>query len=107
MTALLRRPHGWLANGVSTAFPAATKLRHVTISDSTATIDLGGSAGHASQAALSDMTSQLAWALAGPSGGQSGIRSVNLEINGHMRTVGHVARRPERPFRALRARGAC
>ena len=85
VTALRQRPQGWLASGVSTAFPPGTKLRRVTISDGAATVNLGGSAASASSAALSDMTSQLAWTLAGSSGGQVGIQSVDLKINGHLR----------------------
>jgi spore germination protein GerM len=85
VTALLQKPKGWLAGGVSTAFPRGAKLRRVALNDGTATIDLGGSAARASQASLSDMTSQLAWTLAGPSNGQSAVQSVQLEINGHLR----------------------
>ena len=85
VTALLRKPQGWLAGGVSTAFPRRAKLLRVALSDGTATVDLGGSAVRASQASLGDMTSQLVWTLAGPSYGQSAIQSVQLEINGHPR----------------------
>jgi hypothetical protein len=85
VTALLSRPRGWLGSAVSTAFPYGTTLRQVTLNDGTATIDLGGAAAEASRAALSQMTYQLVWTLAGPSYGQSAIQSVNLKINGHLR----------------------
>ncbi len=85
VTALLNRPQGWLASAVSTAFPHGTRLlRQVTLNDGAATIDLGGPAVGASKAALSQMTHQLVWTLAGPSYGQSAVQSVNLEINGHL-----------------------
>jgi hypothetical protein len=86
VTALLSEPQGWLANAVSTAFPAGTVLlRKVTIAGGTATVDLGGSAAGAGGDVLSQMTSQLIWTLAGPSYAQSGIQSVDLEINGRLR----------------------
>jgi len=86
VTALLSEPQGWLANAVSTAFPTGTVLlRKVTIAGGTATIDIGGSAAGASSDVLGQMTSQLVWTLAGPSYAQSGIQSVDLEINGRLR----------------------
>jgi spore germination protein GerM len=86
VTALLSRPQGWLARAVSTAFPHGTRLlRQVTLNDGAATIDLGGPAAGASKAALSQMTNQLVWTLAGPSYVQSAVQSVKLEINGHLR----------------------
>lgn len=85
VTALRQRPQGWLESSVSTAFPPGTVVRHVTINDGTATVDLGGSAAGATRTALSSMTSQLVWTLAGPPYGQLGIQTVDLEVNGHLR----------------------
>jgi Lipoprotein LpqB beta-propeller domain/Sporulation and spore germination len=86
VTALLSSPRGWLVDSVSTAFPRGTRLlRPVTLTNGTATVDLGGAAASASPAVLSEMTDQLVWTLAGPSYGQSAIQSVQLQINGHPR----------------------
>jgi hypothetical protein len=99
VTALLQKPRGLLAGGVSTRFPSGTKLLRVAVNDGTAVIDLGGSAARAPQAWLSDMTSQLVWTLAGAPSGQSAIQSVQLQINGHPRrtaslTGGQVHQNP-------------
>jgi hypothetical protein len=86
VSALLNLPQGWLATAVTTAFPGGTaRLGPVTLDNGTATINLGGSAAAASGPVLSQMTAQLAWTLTGPSYGQSGIQTVDLEINGHLR----------------------
>lgn len=102
VTALQHRPRGWLENAVSTAFPVNTRLLRVTINGGAATVDLGGKAAGASATTLSSMASQLAWTLAGPSGGQFAIQSVGLEINGHLRrTVTLSGGQPGRPWLSL------
>jgi hypothetical protein len=94
VTALLHPPEGWLAGGVSTAFPTGAKLLRATLNDGTATINLGGAAVHAPEAQLSYMTSQLVWTLAGHSYGPSAVQSVELEINGHPLEINGHPRQP-------------
>jgi hypothetical protein len=97
VTALLQNPEGWLASGVSTSFPRGATLRRVVLNDGTATIDLGGRAARATQENLNDMASQLVWTLAGPSYGQSVIRSVRLEVNGRPRLSASMSGGQSRP----------
>ncbi|HEY3734672.1 MAG TPA: LpqB family beta-propeller domain-containing protein [Streptosporangiaceae bacterium] len=86
VTALLADPQEWLAGAARTAVPPGSRrVRPVTIGNGIATVDLGGAAATASKTALQEMAAQLVWTLAGPSGDQPAIQSVQLEINGNLR----------------------
>ncbi|HEY2441932.1 MAG TPA: LpqB family beta-propeller domain-containing protein [Streptosporangiaceae bacterium] len=86
VTALLADPQEWLAGAARTAVPSGSRrVRPVTIGNGIATVDLGGAAATAGQTALQEMAAQLVWTLAGPSGDQPAIQSVQLEINGNLR----------------------
>jgi hypothetical protein len=77
----------------TTAFPRRTTLlgpngSEVSISDSTAVVNLGGGAAKARQDQLRNMAAQLVTTLTSGSYGQSGIaRSVMLKINGKVRAI--------------------
>ena len=81
--ALLEDPRGWLDGAAQTAVPARSwQIRPVTISGGVATVDLGGAAAAATGPVLHQIADQLVWTLAGPSGGQTPIQSVQLQVNG-------------------------
>jgi hypothetical protein len=81
----------WLTAGATvTSFPAGTKLlAPVTISDGTATVNLGGTIAQPSeQKSIAQVEAQLTWTLIGSPTGSPGplysaITAVNLVIGGH------------------------
>jgi hypothetical protein len=81
--ALIQGPKStWLQDATSTAFPAGTTILGVPLSGDVAVVNLGGSVTHASQEVLQLIAAQLVWTLVGAQGSQTGIQSVELELNG-------------------------
>jgi hypothetical protein len=72
----------WLSGAATTGFPTGTTLLGVSITATSAVVNLGGAAAHASRQALTEMEAQLVWTLTGSSYTPSAVTSVQLKING-------------------------
>jgi hypothetical protein len=82
---LITPPKDWLAEATQTAFPAGTKIiGGVTLSGTTAAVDLGGAIATASnqKTLLAQVSAQLLWTLIGSGQGGSQVQSVELLVNG-------------------------
>jgi Lipoprotein LpqB beta-propeller domain/Sporulation and spore germination len=86
----------WLEAATTTAFPRGTTLTGVTITGSTATVNLGGAATRAGPRQLLRMAQQVVATLTSTSYGQLPIaRSVVIEINGQPQEIGgHQVQQP-------------
>jgi hypothetical protein len=71
----------WLTGAADSEFPARTTVQ-ATVDGTTATVDLGGAAAHASAQTLELISAQLVWTLTGSPASPSSIQSVVLEIGG-------------------------
>jgi hypothetical protein len=72
---------GWLAGATTTSFPQGTRLIGVSITATSAVVDLGGSAANASRQTLDKMAAQIVWTLTSSSYSSSAITSVQLRVN--------------------------
>lgn len=81
VSALRQNPTGWLAVAAATSFPPGTTLLGVSISASSAVVDLGGAAAKATTGTLRRMAAQIVWTLTSSSYSPSAITSVQLRIN--------------------------
>jgi hypothetical protein len=82
VNALRQDPVGWLAGGaISSSFPPGTRLIGVSITATSAVVDLGGSAAKASRQVLDSMAAQIVWTLTSSSYSPSAISSVQIKIN--------------------------
>jgi hypothetical protein len=80
----------WLADATTTSFPRGTTLaQKVTITGSTATVNLSGTVARSSFEQLRNMAAQLITTLTRVSYGQPPIaKSVQIEVNGHPKDAG-------------------
>jgi hypothetical protein len=72
----------WLQNATETEVPQGTDVLNVSVDGATATVNLGGTAAHASTEVLQQVSAQLVWTLTGSPASPSAIQSVVLEIDG-------------------------
>jgi hypothetical protein len=83
---LIAPPDDWLAGGATqTSFPPGTKIiGGITLSGSTAAVNLGGSIARAQdqKTLLAQVSAQLLWTLVVPGQGGSQVQSVELLVNG-------------------------
>ena len=84
VTALIKQPHDWLADGATkTAFPAGTTLLgDVTLDGVIAVVNLGGTAAHAPDGVLGQVSGQLLRTLSGVGQGGQAVQSIEVLQNG-------------------------
>jgi hypothetical protein len=78
---LLQAPIGWLAGATTTSFPPNTQVLGVSVTATSAIVDLGGAAADASRQVLKQMAAQIVWTLTSSSYSSAAISSVQLRIN--------------------------